>query len=256
MGGRRLCNGDGYITTFIVYGLITNPETVIKNLNNQSNTHNSDLSSSLAIINDGTPGLRLNSQGWTYFKNAGPIDIDSTSRMFEIIREKIRAKISPFSKTIHRFIHDYLEFIETQVQKINISEPETELFKQYDWVFSAWLPLTHSYILISDPNDKTTMEFAEFDICFWTGKKLLCICVGKSRSMIKSKQKKIDFLKHNNPLVEIINIPSETGLVTEEKFSTELFGLYFQEFWTELNLPLGPNQPPILSKYFSNQNIK
>ncbi|MFL2783096.1 MAG: hypothetical protein ACJZ9G_12860 [Rhodospirillales bacterium] len=256
MGRRSLCHGDGYINTFIIYGRITNPETVIKRLETDLSKHKECLTSNLAIVNLNTSGFRLNNRGWADFNNAGPINIESTSTMFEIVREKIKSKISPFSKNTNNFIRDYLDFIEVQVTKINISKTHNELFDQYDWIFSAWLPLTHAYILIDEPNDIKPMEFAEFDICYWTGRKLLCINLGNSNSIIKSKQRRIDFLKNNNPLVEIINIPTNIDLDKEKKFASHLFDIDFKEFWNGLKLPLGPNGPPILSKHFSEQNIK
>ena len=256
MGGWSLCHGDGYINTFIIYGLITNPETVIKRLETKLSQQTECLTSNLAIINLNASGFRLNNPGWADLKNAGPIDIDSTSTMFEIVREKIKSKISPFSKNTNSFIRDYLDFIEVQVTKINISKPQNELFDQFDWIFSAWLPMTHAYILIDEPNDKKPMEFAEFDLCYWTGRKILCINLASSSSIIQSKQRKIDYLKKNNPLVEIITIPKNIILEKEKKFPSELFDADFQEFWKGLKIPLGPNQPPLLSQYFSDQYIK
>jgi hypothetical protein len=254
VGWRRLCYGDGYITTFIVYGLITNPETVIKGLVANSLMHNEHLTSNLAVVTDGTPSFRLNSHGWMDFKNVGPINITSTVTMFEIIREKIRSKISPFSKIVNEFIHDYLNYIETQIT--HIPNSKDELFEQYDWIFSGWLPLTHAHILINVPNDNEPVEFAEFDLCYWTGRKILCINLGSSSSIIQSKKRKIDYLKKSNPLVEIITIPKNIILEKEKKFPSEFFDTDFKEFWNGLKIPLGPNQPPVLSQYFSDQSIK
>ena len=253
MGWRRLCYGDGYITTFIVYGLITNPETVVKNLEPNNCAYNKQLTSNLAVVTNETPSFRLNSDGWIDFKNVGPINIESTEIIFEIIREKIRSKISPFSKIINEFVHDYFMYIEKQIT--HISNSEDELFDQYDWIFSGWLPLTHAHILTDMPSNDEPMEFAEFDLCYWTGKKILCINLGSSSSIIGSKKRKIDYLKNNNPLVEIMTIPKNISL-EKEKFPSKLFDSDFQEFWNGLKIPLGPNQPPALSQYFSDQYIK
>lgn len=246
MVGWALRHGDGYIETLVVYGLVTNPTTVAAELGPLPDDMSYLLSGRYALLSENAPALRLSSPGWIDLTPEGLIDINSTDLLFKLALEKIITRISSFSKNHRIFVERYFDFIQDQTKKLKQPDQNTEIFTRYDWVFSAWLPLTHARILLPEKFKKQEPCFAEFDIAFWTGKKLVCVQLKQSDSTVKSEREKRDYLKNNHHQIEIVSIPRDRLADKDMAFPADLFDKAFREFWSGLNLPQGPSPSPIL----------
>ena len=243
MGWWHLCFGDGYIETLIIYGRVTNPDTVAVGIINKSRDDRVLLSENHALLSPETPGLRFSSSGWFDLRSVGQLEINTFELLLAITKEKILSRISPFSIIIRIFVERYIEFLCEQTNKINKTPPEKEIFGSKDWVFSGWLPIPHPQILLSNDLNLNKMSFIEFDICFWTGHELICLYINKRNTKLKSEQKKIDFLIKKNVKIRIITIPEDKIKTLDSKFPSDLFNNSFLKYWDELDLPHGPSPP-------------
>ena len=97
MGWWHLCFGDGYIETLIIYGRVTNPDTVAVGIINKSRDDRVLLSENHALLSPETPGLRFSSSGWFDLRSVGQLEINTFELLLAITKEKILSRISPFS---------------------------------------------------------------------------------------------------------------------------------------------------------------
>jgi hypothetical protein len=255
VGRRSLCHGDGYIDLFpqtvVVHGLVENPSTVVAELEGLEVGGSLILSNRYALFSPNSPGLRLNSAGWIDLTPVGLIDIISTELLYALTREKVLARISPFSKRIRLFVESYLSFIWKQIESLDKPNEDAEVFTHEDWVYSAWLPMPHAHILLPPDNVGSEISFAEFDIVFWTGEKLVCVDVEQSGSILPSKRAKRKFLEASHPQVDVVSIDRELNAdVTLNNFPGHLFDKTFGCFWNGLDLPQGPCPSPIFTSVF------
>ncbi len=250
MGRRPLCDGDGYIETQIIFGLVTNPATVAAGLVALSEGEPFLLSDRFAVLSENSPALRLSSAGWINTTPASLVDIDSTEMLFELCKEKIIARTSPFSKRVRLFVERYLDFMKAQTEIYSLELEGDEIFTAEDWIFSTWLPMPHAQIQLPPEFSGDEPSFAEFDMAFWTGRQLIGIQVEQRNTMIKSKREKLDYLEGHHPQIKIISIPRDRLTENEEGFPHDLFDEAFSKFWQGLTLPHGPNPSPFLANPF------
>jgi hypothetical protein len=244
LGGRALCDGDGHIETVVVYGLITNPETVTGELEPLPTGETFLLSNRFAIFSETAPALRLSSAGWIDLTPNSLIGIDTPELLFELCKEKIIARIQPFSKRIRLFVERYFEFMKAQIAEHASELDSDDIFAVEDWIYSAWLPLPHAHIQLPT-------GFAELDTAFWTGEQLIGVQVEQTGSIAKSKREKLVYLEEHHPQIKIISIPRDGLLESGDGFPSDLFGEDFSCFWKGLTLPQGPSPSKILMKSFN-----
>ena len=247
MGWRSLCYGDGYIETLIIYGLVSDPETVAKKIRPIPGGSSYELSNQHALLTENSPALRLSSQGWMHFSPDALIEANNSKLLFDLTVEKIMKGIDPFSQSTRVFIDSYFKFMSEQTRKIVPNNNTEEIFTQSDWIYSTWLPMPNTNILLSTKFNNEDANFAEFDLSFWTGKELICIQLNQSTTMVKSKQNKREFLMNTHPDIRIIEIPPNRLSNVKTTFPSELFDENFNQFWNGLQLPQGPNTYPILT---------
>lgn len=259
MGGWPLCDGDGHIETVIVYGLVTNPETVTAELAPLPADDRFLLSNRYAVISETAPALRLSSAGWIDLTPASLVGIESKELLFELCKEKIVARIQPFSTRIRLFVERYLEFMKAQLvtyaSELGSELENDDIFTTEDWIYSAWLPLPHAQIQLppefgpefSPEFGADAANFAELDVAFWTGDQLIGVQVEQTGSMIKSKRKKLAALVDQHPRFKLISIPRDKLSETDPNFPGELFDETFSCFWRGINMPQGPNPSSLLA---------
>jgi len=223
--------------------LITNPETVTGELEPLPTGETFLLSNRFAIFSETAPAIRLSSAGWIDLTPNALVGIDTPELLFELCKEKIIARIQPFSKRIRLFVERYFEFMKAEIVEHSSELASDDIFTIEDWIYSAWLPLPHAHIQLPT-------GFAELDIAFWTGEQLIGVQVEQTGSIAKSKREKLTDLMEHHPLVKIISIPRERLSETESNFTNDLFDETFSCFWRGLNLPQGPNPSPILANPF------
>ena len=245
MGRRALRYGDGYIKTLVIYGLISDPEAVAKNILPVQNGCFNDLSNQHAFFKKGSPALRLSSEGWMHRSPDALNEASDSQLLYDLTIEKIMKGIPPFSKSTRTFINSYFKFMLEQIPKISVQNSDAEIFTQSDWIYSTWLPMPNTYILLSTEFNNERLNFAEFDLSFWTGKQLICIQLNQSNTIIRSKQNNRELLKSTHPHIKIIEIPSDCFNSDTPIFPYDLFDEKFSHFWHGLKLPQGPNTQPM-----------
>ena len=245
MGWWTLRYGDGYIETLIIYGLVNNPSTLAKKILPLQDGTLYELSNQHAFFTEKSPALRLNCEGWLHH-SSNAIEANNSELLYNLTIEKIMRNILPFSQSTRIFIKSYFDFMLEQTKKIAINELNSEIFNQGDWIYSAWLPMPNTHILLSPEFKNKKFKFVEFDLSFWTGEQLICIQLGQSNTLIKSKMEKREQLESAHPHIKIIEIPINRFTGNNKPFPSDLFSENFNHFWRGLRLPLGPNMQPVL----------
>ena len=229
---------------------MTNPATVAAGLVPLPEGAPFLLSDRFAVLSESSPALRLCSPGWINTSPASLLDIDSTALLFGFCREKIMTRISPFSRRVRLFVERYLYFMKTQTEKYGSDLEGDDVFSAEDWIFSAWLPMPHAHVQLPRDFGGDGPSFAELDIAYWTGRRLIGIQLDQTSSMIRSRRHKLDYLADYHPRVDIISIPRDRLTENGKSFPHDLFDEAFTKFWQGLALPHGPNPPPLLANPF------
>ena len=250
MGRRPVRFGGRIIKAVIVYGLVTNPETVLRQYYDAGRSPSTVLQINYAEIGDHSHPFRLSTPGWANFPMNSLRGINSTELLFELSKEKIVTRIRPFAKRVRLFVERYFDFMKEHIAANFDQLPSDPLITPLDWIFSVWLPLPHSKILLNSGNDKKSAQFVEFDLIFWTGVDLLGIQVEQKGTMVKSKREVLERFTKERPNFKAISITRDQLPDDEKKFPLEVFDEYFLNFWSGINLPKGPPLHQILNNEF------
>lgn len=245
---RHLHTGDGHIDkkveTKIVFGPVSNPETVLAQSLQESDEQDEGLYSQLSVLSKATPGLRLSTPGWIDITPRSLMGVDSTELLFELCMEKLRTRVQPFSQRIRLFVKCYFDFIAQQIETHSDLLGTDEIIKPDDWVFSSWLPLPHAQILLPGTNEgqnsSQNNQYAEVDIIFWTGHSLIGLQLEQTGFIAKSRRENLERLKLIYPDINLITIDHESWGEQSAGFPTHLFDDEFLQFWRDVDIPRGP----------------
>ena len=237
--------------TLIVYGIVTNPETIANGFERRKDERPFELTNRYALVSPVSPGLRLSSPGWIDISFQQMSQVNATGDLFDLCHERLINRSSPFSKLVRLFLERYLEFVGAQLEA-HKSEldgggadmADGEIFNHRDWIFSAWLPLPQAQILLPAAFGSDRPRFAEFDIAFSLAGQLIGVAIEGAGTPIKSRQRKIDYLVENHPQFSLVLVPKNR--LQEEEFPKDLFAESVAHFWQGLSLPHGPCPPEVL----------
>ena len=234
--------------TLIVYGIVTNPETIANGFERRNGQRPFELTNRYALVSPASPGLRLSSPGWIDFSFQQMSQVTSTADLFDLCRERIINRSSPFSKLIRLFLERYLEFVgarlEAHKSELGAGTADDEIFDYRDWIFSAWLPLPQAQILLPPAFGADRPSFAEFDIAFSLPGHLIGVAIDGASTPIKSRQRKVDYLVENHPELSLVQVPRNR--LRDEAFPIDLFPKSVARFWQGLPMPHGPCPPDVL----------
>lgn len=234
--------------TLIVYGIVTNPETIAERLEHRQGERPFELTNRYALVSPVSPGLRLSSPGWIDLSFQQLSQVNSTEDLFDLCCERIISLSSPFSKLIRLFLERYLVFVRAQLEahksELGADKADGEVFGHRDWVFSAWLPLPQSQILLPPAFGTDRPSFAELDIAFCVAGQLIGVTIESASTPIKSRQRKIDYLVGHHPQLSLVQIPKNR--LQDKEFPEDLFPEPVVYFWRGLSLPHGPCPPEVL----------
>lgn len=233
-------------TTLIVYGLVTEPVRVLAELE-RSTDDPTPLTNRYALLAPRMDELRLSSFGWIDITFEQRMTLTNSRDLFQLCRRKILRSVSHFAKPTREFIDAYLDFVwaQTEICKDKLEECGSggEVYGAADWVFSAWLPLPHARILLPPEFERNPPQFAEIDIAFWHDGRVKAVVIEDTSTPIKSKQRRLDYLRENHPFLDLISVPREW--IGEGRFPADAFPATFSRYWEGLTLPIGP-APPII----------
>ncbi len=234
--------------TLVVYGIVTNPETIANGLERSKDERPFKLTNRYALVSPGSPGLRLSSPGWIDISFQQMSQVNSSEDLFDLCRERIINRSSPFSRLIRLFLKRYLEFVGAQLEahksEMGADAADDEIFGYRDWIFSAWLPLPQAQILLPSAFGVGWPSFAEFDIAFNLPGHLIGVTIDGAGTPIKSRQRKLDYLVENHPQLSLVRVPKNR--LRDGEFPIDLFGESLAHFWQGLSLPHGPCPPEVL----------
>lgn len=234
--------------TLIVYGIVTNPQTIAMGLDRHGGERPFELTNRYALVSPASPGLRLSSPGWIDISIQQMSQVGSGGDLFDLCHERLINRSSPFSKLIRLFLERYLAFARAQLEahksELGAGTANDEIFDYRDWIFSAWLPLPQAQILLPPAFDADRPGFAEFDIAFALPGQLIAVTIEGAGTPIKSRQRKIDYLVENHPRLNLVRVPKDR--LHDEAFPKDLFADSIARFWQGLSLPHGPCPPEIL----------
>ncbi len=233
-------------TTLIVYGQVTEPARVLAELE-QSTDDLAPLTNHYALLTPVMDELRLSSFGWIDITFEQRMTLTNSRDLFQLCRRKILGNVSHFAKPTRDFIGAYLDFVwaqtETCKDKLEKAGSNCEVYGAEDWAFSAWLPLPQARILLPPEFECNPSQFAEIDIAFWYDGRVKAIVIEDASTPIKSKQRRLDYLRENHPFLDLISLPREW--IGESSFPAYAFPATFSRYWEGLALPTGP-APPII----------
>lgn len=232
--------------TLLVYGLVSNPSTVSKGLGPKPRDAPYLLSNRYGVISPLSPPFRLCSPGWIDLMPTQMAELSSTDALFQICRQRVIYRTSPFARPVRSFLGRYFDFVVRQTEshrdQLEAAAPHQEVFGYSDWNFSAWLPLSQAQVLLPMVDNAEKPSFAELDIGFWLSGQLVGVMIEGNNTPIKSKREKQDFLQDSHPQAIIIRVPKERLFDAESGFPEDLFPEDFGKFWAGLSLPQGPYQ--------------
>lgn len=230
--------------TLLVYGMVTDPAAVARSLSQMPPGVPFMLSNRFAVVAPSSPALRLNSPGWIDLAPIQMMEIASTTDIFDLCRDRVMANASPFARPLRAFLEAYFQFVAAQTEnhrtQLEPADPENDVFNHLDWVFSAWLPLPHAHVLLPDAGAPDEPWFAELDVAFLLGGRLLGVIIESIGTATKSRRQRLQYLEESHPFATIVRVPAGGLEDKSGAFPADLFPAPFQHFWKGLALPQGP----------------
>jgi len=232
--------------TVLVYGSVTEPEHVLAELERSADDV-TPLTSRHALLAPHVGGLRLSSSGWIDIGFERRMALTNSSDLFQFCRSRILRNVSQFAKPTRQLIDSYLDFVWAQTENCRDELEECgsggEVYGAVDWVFSAWLPLPQARILLPPEFGGNWPQFAEIDVAFWQNGRITAVLIEGTSTPIKSKQRRLDYLRENHPYLDVVVVPR--GRILDGHFPADEFSATFSRYWEGLTLPTGPAPPMI-----------
>ena len=227
--------------TVILYGQVSDPARLWEVMNTDIESLK-PLTSQHTVIKQNQDVIRLSSPGWMELTFNERMTLTKSSDLYLLCREKIMRGVSNFDLPLRRFLETYLDFVWAQTEKLQ-DKPKpwgagSMLFSSEDWCFSGWLPLPQAHVLLPSAFDKSRAQFAEVDVVFWGGHRLIAVCLEGAATPLPSKQQKRNYLFDNHPALDAISIPRDR--MAEGQFPADLFPLALTRYWEDLSYPHGP----------------
>lgn len=197
-----------------------------------------------ARIGPHTPGFRLSSPGWTNFATRDLELITSGERLYDLVREKLNAKLPTFAVRLKQFLDCY--FADAgQRARARFEGEDSPLVTPDDWFYSAFLPLPNARIELP-PDSSPAPGFVELSTLFWTGETAIGVQLEPASSVIGSKRRNLEWLKAHWPALTVIEVTRDRFGQAEDGFPAELFPEALSNYWEGVPVPQGPSLSGIL----------
>ena len=236
-------------SSILIYGICETP-SILWNahcLDPQKDTINRQY----ICLKDEPLTLRIGSKGWLDIKPEQLLQFQSNNELNAYTKEILLSKVNAFNKPIKNAIKSYFSWVENKCLKISEGEQSKDIdpmFAKADQLFfSAYLPLPHPKIVLSDEDGKF-QGVANFDLSFCISGKVYLLTFADGQfirkterdfreKLFKEGKDKFIFRDLSKPLqnyefdIEFINhlintIPSLEHFVQQEKMP---HGIYYPE---------------------------
>ncbi len=249
VGRRPVYPGDGHIDRRIIYGPVGDPARALAGLG--QTLLSSPLGAHFAVIADGTPGFRLSSPGWGALTTRDLALATSGDRLYELVHEKLMAKLPTFSVRLRLFVEKYLDDAKRRANE-RFGGNEPDVFGAEDWIYSAFLPLPNVRVKLPGDNSHSP-QFAEISVLFWTGEAAIGVQLEPQSSVIGSNKKYLEELSAAWPELSLIWLPRDCLSPDSESFPTEFFPSFLLEYWEGIRIPQGPSLSGVFESPLTEQ---
>lgn len=238
LGRRPVYPGDGHIGRKLVYGRVSDPAKLLAELAQSERLPR--LGARHAHIEAGCPGFRFSSPGWANFANRDLALVTSQAILFDLVREKLDAKLPTFAVRLTLFVERYLAAIRQRARD-RFGDTDSGLITPDDWIYSAFLPLPDVRIELPAVAPNEESAFVELSALFWTGETAIGVQIDPSASVIGSKRRRLERLRTLWPALQIVEIPRDRLGPDDAGFPFDLFPDALANFWDGVAVPQGPS---------------
>ena len=248
VGRRPVYPGDGHIDRRIIFGPAGDPARTLAELGQP--LPSSPLGSHFALIADGTPGFRLSSPGWANLTARDLALATSGDRLYQLVREKLVAKLPTFSVRLHLFVEKYLDDAKRRANE-TFGGNEPDVFGPEDWIYSAFLPLPNARVKLPGDNSGTP-QFAEISVLFWTGNAAIGVQLEPRSSVIGSRKKNLEELSAAWPELNLIGF-REIACRPIAMASQPILPAFPPRIWEGMGIPQGPSLSGVFESPLTEQ---
>ena len=177
------------LSSILIYGICETPSTLWDV--HQKCPNDKGLNRQYICLDNELFSLRIGSKGWLEVKPTELLQFQSNSDMNSFTKEMLLSKVSAFSKPIKNALLSYFTWVENECLKISegkLSHDVDPLFTKADQLFySAYLPLPHPKVVISDEN-QVFQGVANFDLSFCIGGKVYLLTFSEGQFIRKTER--------------------------------------------------------------------
>ena len=175
--------------SILIYGICETP-SILWDLYYQ-NPNLNGVNRQFICLNDKLSSLRIGDKGWLEMKPDHLLQFQSNSDMNLFTKEMLFSKVAPFNKPIKNALISYFAWVENECLKFSsrkLSENIDPLFSNAEQLFfSAFLPLPHPKIVISD-KDGGFIGVANFDLSFCINGKVYLLTFSEGQFIRKTER--------------------------------------------------------------------
>ena len=154
-------------SSILIYGICETPSILWDA--HCVNLQKDNINRQYICLNDELSTLRISSKGWLELKPEQLLQFQSNNDLKLFTKEVLLSRVNAFSRPIKNALLSYFSWVENKCLKISegeLSKDIDPMFAKADQLFfSAYLPLPHPKIVISD-HDGVFQGVAHFDLGF------------------------------------------------------------------------------------------
>ena len=196
------------LSTILIYGICEMP-SILWDVH-KSRPNDRGINRQYICLNDDLLSIRIGSKGWLEVKPTELLQFQSNSDMNSFTREMLLSRVNSFSKPIKNAIISYFTWVENEClrfSEFDLTPNSDKLFAKADHLFySAFLPLPHPKIVISD-EDRKIQGVANFDLSFCISGTIYLLTFSDGQFIRKTELEFRRRLLENNDRLIFVNLP-------------------------------------------------
>ena len=186
-------------SSILIYGICETP-SILWNAH-CVNLRKDNINRQYICLNDELSTLRISSKGWLELKPEQLLQFQSNNDLKLFTKEVLLSRVNAFSRPIKNALLSYFSWVENKCLKISegeLSKDIDPMFAKADQLFfSAYLPLPHPKIVLSDEDGKF-QGVANFDLSFYISGKVYLLTFADGQFIRKTERDFREKLFENN----------------------------------------------------------